>query len=432
MLGSVRKIWKSPDLRTSLLYVIAMLALFRLIAHFPLPNVDVNALRTFFQRNQLFGLLNLFSGGAMENFSVVALGVGPYITSSIIIQLLTMIVPAMEQLSKEGEMGRQKLNQWTRLLTVPLALLQAYGLIVLLQQQQQTGGVRLIARLTPVQLGSTIVTLAAGTIFLMWIGELISERKVGNGISLLIFSGIVTNIPTAVQRTLAAEFSQETLLNIIFFLAVAVITTAATVFITEAQRNIPVSYARRVRGLKLYGGVNTHLPLRVNQAGMIPIIFAISVVLFPPMIAQFFIPSPNTGIANAATAVYNFFNLQTNPIGYGAMFFLLVFGFTYFYTEVVFHPEQVAENLQKQGGFVPGLRPGRPTADYFSDVSHRIVLAGALFLALIAVLPIGLQYFTGLQTLTLSGSSLLIVVSVVIETAKQIESQLTMRDYEGL
>lgn len=431
MLSSLRKIWKSPDLRTSLLYVLGMLVIFRLVAHFPLPNVDVNALKDFFQRNQLFGLLNIFSGGAMENFSVVALGVGPYITSSIIIQLLTMIVPRMEALSKEGEMGRQKLNQWTRLLTVPLAVLQAYGLIVLLQQQQR-GGVQLIARLSPVQLASTIVTLTAGTIFLMWIGELISERKVGNGISLLIFAGIVSSIPTAIQQTLAAEFSQETLLNVAFFLGVALVTTAATVYITEAQRNIPVSYARRVRGVKLYGGVNTHLPMRVNQAGMIPIIFAISVVLFPPMIAQFFVSSGNPAVASAATVVYNFFNLQTNPIGYGVLFFLLVFGFTFFYTEVVFHPEQVAENLQKQGGFVPGIRPGRPTADFLSDVSHRIVLAGALFLALIAVLPIGLQYFTGLQTLTLSGSSLLIVVSVVIETTKQIESQLTMRDYEGL
>lgn len=431
MLSSLRKIWKSSDLRTSLLSVLGMLVIFRLVAHFPLPNVDVNALKDFFQRNQLFGLLNIFSGGAMENFSVVALGVGPYITSSIIIQLLTMIVPRMEALSKEGEMGRQKLNQWTRLLTVPLAVLQAYGLIILLQQQQR-GGVQLIAHLTPVQLASTIVTLTAGTIFLMWLGELISEKKVGNGISLLIFAGIVTSIPTAIQQTLAAELSRETLLNVAFFLGVALVTTAATVYITEAQRNIPVSYARRVRGVKLYGGVNTHLPMRVNQAGMIPIIFAISVVLFPPMIAQFFVSSGNPAVASAATAVYNFFNLQTNPAGYGALFFLLVFGFTFFYTEVVFHPEQVAENLQKQGGFVPGIRPGRPTADYLNDVSHRIVLAGALFLALIAVLPIGLQYFTGLQTLTLSGSSLLIVVSVVIETTKQIESQLTMRDYEGL
>lgn len=432
MISTFRKIWKSPDLRTSILYVIAMLVVFRLSAHLPLPNVDVNALRDFFRRNQLFGLLNVFSGGAMENFSVVALGVGPYITSSIIIQLLTMIVPRMEALSKEGEMGRHKLNQWTRLLTVPLALLQAYGLIALLQQQQRSGGVQLIGALTPLQLGSTILTLTAGTIFLMWIGELISERKVGNGISLLIFTGIVASIPTAIQQTFAAELSQETLLTIGFFLAIAIVTTAATVFITEAQRNIPVSYARRVRGMQLYGGVNTHLPLRVNQAGMIPIIFAISVVLFPPMIAQFFVTNSNPTVAGAATAVYNFFNLQTNPLGYGILFFLLVFGFTYFYTEVVFHPEQVAENLQKQGGFVPGIRPGRPTADFLTDVSHRIVLAGALFLALIAVLPIGLQYFTGLQTLTLSGSSLLIVVSVVIETAKQIESQLTMRDYEGL
>ena len=429
LLDPLRKIWKSKDLRNSILYVLALLVVFRLAAHIPLPNVDVTALRDFFQRNQLFGLLNIFSGGAMENFSVVALGVGPYITASIIIQLLTMIIPKMEALSKEGEQGRHKLNQWTRMLTVPLAVLSGYGLIALLQQQQ-AGGVRLIAAMTSLQLAGTIVTLTAGTIFLMWLGELISEKKVGNGISLLIFAGIVTSIPTAIQQTLSV-FDTSQLISVVTFLAVAVVVTAATVFITEAQRNVPVSYARRVRGIKLYGGVNTHLPLRVNQAGMIPIIFAISVVLFPPMIAQFFIQATNTTVARAANAVYGFFNLQANPLGYGVMFFLLVFGFTYFYTEVVFHPEQVAENLQKQGGFIPGIRPGRPTAEYLGQVSNRIVLAGALFLALIAVLPIALQYFTGLQTLTLSGSSLLIVVSVVIETTKQIESQLTMRDYEG-
>ncbi|MDO8560351.1 MAG: preprotein translocase subunit SecY [bacterium] len=429
LLDPLRKIWKSKDLRNSILYVLALLVVFRLAAHIPLPNVDVGALRDFFQRNQLFGLLNIFSGGAMENFSVVALGVGPYITASIIIQLLTMIIPKMEALSKEGEQGRHKLNQWTRLLTVPLAVLSGYGLIALLQQQQ-AGGVRLIGAMTSLQLAGTIVTLTAGTIFLMWLGELISEKKVGNGISLLIFAGIVTSIPTAIQQTLSV-FDSSQLISVVTFLAVAIVVTAATVFITEAQRNVPVSYARRVRGIKLYGGVNTHLPLRVNQAGMIPIIFAISVVLFPPMIAQFFIQAANATVARAANAVYGFFNLQANPLGYGVMFFLLVFGFTYFYTEVVFHPEQVAENLQKQGGFIPGIRPGRPTAEYLGQVSNRIVLAGALFLALIAVLPIALQYFTGLQTLTLSGSSLLIVVSVVIETTKQIESQLTMRDYEG-
>ena len=419
-------------MRGSIFFVLGLLIIFRLAAHLPLPNVDVEALRQFFQRNELFGLLNIFSGGAMENFSVVALGVGPYITSSIIIQLLTMIIPRLEQLSKEGEQGRHKINQWTRILTVPLAIMQAYAMIVLLRQQGQAGGVQLIADLTPVQVVATILTLTAGTIFLMWLGELISERKIGNGISLLIFTGIVTAIPTAIQRTLAAEVDPSAILNILMFLGIAIFTTAATVYITEAQRNIPVSYARRVRGMKLYGGVNTHLPLRVNQAGMIPIIFAISIVLIPPMIAQIFAQASNATIANAAAAVGNFFSLQANPIGYTLMYFLLVFGFTYFYTEVVFLPDQVAENLQKQGGFVPGIRPGRPTAEYLSGVSHRIVLAGAGFLATIAVLPIGLQYLTNLQTLTLSGSSLLIVVSVVIETVKQIESQLTMRDYESL
>ncbi|MDD5110406.1 MAG: preprotein translocase subunit SecY [Patescibacteria group bacterium] len=424
-----RKVWKSPDLRTSIIFVLAMLLVFRLAAHFPLPNVDVAALRQFFQHNQLFGLLNVFSGGAMENFSVVALGVGPYITSSIIIQLLTMIIPRLDQLSKEGEAGRQKINQWTRILTVPLAVLQGYSLIVLLQRQQN--GVQLIANMTSAQMLTSVVTLTGGTIFLMWLGELISERNIGNGISLLIFSGIVTGIPSAIQQTLSV-FEPKDVLNIGLFLVVAAVVTAGTVYITEAQRNIPVSYARRVRGMKMYGGSSTHLPLRVNQAGMIPIIFAISVVIFPPMIAQFFTQSHNATVARVAEGVASFFSVQANPIGYSIMYFLLVFGFTYFYTEVIFHPDQVAENLQKQGGFVPGIRPGRPTAEYLGHVSHRILFAGALFLGLLAVLPIGLQYFTQVQTLTLSGSSLLIVVSVVIETVKQIESQLTMRDYEGL
>ncbi len=431
MLSSVRKLWQSRDLRSSILYVLGMLIVFRFAAHLPLPNVDVATLQNFFARNQLFGLLNLFSGGAMENFSIVALGVGPYITASIIMQLLTMIVPRLEQLSKEGEAGQRTINQWTRLLTVPLALLQAYGLIVLLQRQPLPGGGQLVAAMRPGQLLATIITLTAGTIFLMWLGELISERKIGNGISLIIFAGIVTGIPTAVQQTLAV-YDPTQVASILVFLVVAVVTTAAVVYITEAQRNIPVTYARRVRGLQSYGGSSTHLPLRVNQAGMVPIIFAISIVLFPSMLAQFLVQAQSDWLVRVGQWTQNFFTSQTNPVGYGLMFFLLVFGFTYFYTEIVFHPDQVAENLQKQGGFIPGTRPGRPTAEYLKSVSQRIVLAGALFLALIAVLPIAMQSFTGLQTLTLSGASLLIVVSVVIETTKQIESQLTMREYEGL
>ena len=273
-----------------------------------------------------------------------------------------------------------------------------------------------------------MITVSAGTVFLMWIGELISEKKVGNGISLMIFAGIVTSIPSGIQKILV-NFDQSQLISIASFVAIAVITTAGVVFITEAQRNIPVSYAKRVRGMKMYGGANTHLPLRVNQVGMIPIIFAISIILFPPMIAQFFVRAKTQFLANFAQ---NTIALFQNQAFYGSIYFLLVFAFTYFYTAIVFHPQQIAENLQKQGGFIPGIRPGKHTSDYLHSVSQRIMLAGALFLGVLAVIPIVASQFTGIQNIQIGGASLLIVVSVVIETVKQIESQLSMRDYESL
>lgn len=419
------QIWKSEDLRKNILYVLGLLVIFRLAAHIPIPGINHEALKSFFQQNQVLGLLNVFSGGAMENFSVVALGVGPYITASIILQLLTMIIPRLEELSKEGEAGRQKINQWTRLLTVPLAILQSYAMIVLLQRS----GANILPSLTPLTLASMMITLSAGTVFLMWIGELISEKKVGNGISLIIFAGIVTGIPTTAQNILV-NYSSSQLPSILSFLAIGLITTAGVVYITEAQRNIPVSYAKRIRGMKLYGGSNTHLPLRVNQVGMIPIIFAISIILFPPMIAQFFVNAKTAFIASLANKTIALF--QPNTIFYGVSYFLLVFGFTYFYTAIVFQPTQIAENLQKQGGFIPGIRPGKPTSDYLNNVTQRIMLAGALFLGIIAVIPLVVGNFTGIQNITIGGSSLLIVVSVVIETVKQIDAQLSMRDYESL
>lgn len=412
------------DLRNNIFFVIAMLVVFRLAAHIPIPGIDTVALKEFFQRNQIFGLLSIFSGGAMENFSIVALGVGPYITSSIIFQLLTMIIPRLEELSKEGEAGRQKINQWTRMLTVPLAFMQSYAMIVLLQRSNA----KILPNFSPLTLIATMLTVTCGTIFVMWIGELISEKKVGNGISLIIFSGIVARIPSAVQQTFQS-YDPNQFLNLLTFLFIAVVTTSGVVFITEAQRNIPVSYAKRVRGMRMYGGVNTHLPLRVNQAGMIPIIFAISIILFPSMIAQFFLSSKTEFLKTMAQWVITLFN---NQLFYGISYFLLVFGFTYFYTAIIFHPQQIAENLQKQGGFVPGIRPGTHTAQYLQNVSQRIMLAGALFLGILAIIPIVINQFTAIKNLTIGGSSLLIVVSVVIETVKQIESQLSMREYEAL
>lgn len=419
------QIWKIKDLRNSILFVLAMLLIYRVAAHIPVPGVDSSALASYFSSNQFLGVLNILSGGGLDNFSVVAMGVAPYITSSIIFQLLVMIVPRLEEIQKDGEAGRQKISQWTRLLSVPLAVMQAYGLIALLRQQSQ---LNIFPDFSAWQLVLTITVMTAGTVFLMWIGELITEKKVGNGISLLIFAGIIAQAPTLLQQTILI-FDRSQALNLIIFLVVAIVTIVGVVIVTEGQRNIPVSYARRVVGRQSYGGVNTHLPLRVNMAGVIPIIFAISLVLFPPMIAQFFLNAQSAFLVSAAQWTIAIFQ---NQLVYGIIYFVLVFAFTYFYTEVVFHPDQVAENLQKQGGFIPGIRPGTHTAEYLKKVSNRIVLFGALFLGLIAVLPLLSSSATGVSTLAIGGTSLLIIVQVVIESVKQIESQLTMRDYEGL
>ncbi|MFA6215014.1 MAG: preprotein translocase subunit SecY [Patescibacteria group bacterium] len=418
------QIWKIKDLRNSILFVAAMLVIFRIAGHIPIPGINTQALKDFFNANQLLGIMNILSGGGMMNFSVVAMGVAPYITASIIFQLLVMIIPKLEELSKEGEQGQHKINQWTRMLSVPLAAMQGYALIALLNKSANG----IFTDLSSWRIFTMVVTVTAGTVFLMWIGELISEKHIGNGISLLIFAGIVSEVPGAIQQTILV-FDKTQILTFLLFIAIAIITIAGVVIISEGQRNVPVSYARRVRGMKMYGGVNTHLPLRVNMAGVIPIIFAISIILFPPMIAQFFLTAKTQLLVAIAEKVIALFE---NQLFYGVMYFILVFGFTYFYTEVVFHPDQVAENLQKQGGFIPGIRPGRHTAEYLKNTTSRIILAGALFLGIIAVLPLALRGFTGVTTLVIGGTSLLIVVSVVIETFKQIESQLTMRDYEGL
>lgn len=423
MLEKIAQIFKARDLRNNILFVLGMLVIFRVAAHIPIPGVNIQALKDLFASNQILGLLNIFSGGGMENFSVVMMGVAPYITSSIIFQLLGMIVPKLEEMQKE-EAGRQKINMWTRWLTIPLAALQAYGMTTLLRRSSSS----ILGEVTPFNLFAIIVTITAGTVFLMWIGELISEKKVGNGISLLIFAGIVSRIPTVIQQTVAT-FDPSKLFLLIGFVVIALVTVVGVVYITEAQRNVPVQYAKQVRGNRMYGGTSTHLPLRVNMAGVIPIIFAVSVVLFPPMIAQFFVHARTAMLARAAEWVIGIFQ---NQLFYGVVYFLLVFAFTFFYTEVIFHPGQIAENLQKQGGFIPGIRPGRHTSEYLANTTHKIILAGALFLGIIAILPLIMRYFTGIQSLAIGGTSLLIVVSVVIETVKQIESQLTMREYEGM
>lgn len=422
MMGKLIQIFKTKDLRKKIFFVLALLAVFRVAAVIPVPGIDVSRLQSFFEGNQFFGLLNVFSGGALDNLSIVMLGVGPYITALIIMQLLTMIFPQLKELYQgEGEQGRQRFNQYTRLLTIPLAGLQGYGLLALLQSQN------VIDRLDLFPLITNLVVIIAGTVFLMWIGEIISERKIGNGISLLIFAGIIAAIPTQI-RQFFLNFDPSMVPTAIIFLIVAIIVTAGVVFINDSQRNIPISYAKRVRGSKVYGGTSTYLPLKVNQAGVIPIIFAISILLFPQMLGNFMQLSGAEWIQNAGRSLSGFF--QAGGFLYGLLYFTLVILFTYFYTAVTFDTKQIAETVQKQGGFVPGIRPGNSTADFLAKVMNRITLAGATSLGVIAVLPFIIQYFTGTATLTIGGTALLIAVSVALDTMKQIDAQMVMHEYE--
>lgn len=422
MMGKLIQIFKTKDLRRKILFVLALLAVFRIAAVIPVPGIDTSRLQSFFEGNQFFGLLNIFSGGALDNLSIVMLGVGPYITALIIMQLLTMIFPQLKELYQgEGEQGRQKFNQYTRMLTIPLAGLQGYGLLALLQSQN------VIDRLDLFSLITNLAVVIAGTVFLMWIGEVISERKIGNGISLLIFAGIIAAIPTQLKQFFL-NFDPSMVPTAIVFLIVAVIVTAGVVFINDSQRNIPVSYAKRVRGSKVYGGASTYLPLKVNQAGVIPIIFAISILLFPQMLGNFMQLSGKEWIQGAGQSLSGFF--QAGGFLYGLLYFILVILFTYFYTAVTFDTKQIAESVQKQGGFVPGIRPGSSTAEFLAKVMNRITLAGATSLGIIAVLPFIIQYFTGTATLTIGGTALLIAVSVALDTMKQIDAQLVMHEYE--
>jgi preprotein translocase subunit SecY len=413
-------IFKDKELRNKILFVLAMLVVFRLAAAIPIPGVDLDQLQSFFANNQFFGLLNIFSGGALANLSIAMLGVGPYITAVIIMQLLTMIFPRLKEMySSEGEQGRQKFNQYGRLLTVPLAALQGYGLLALLQRQNVVGF------LTTSDILINVLVVTAGSVFLMWIGELISEKGIGNGISIMIFAGIVAALPQTL-RQLVFTYSPDQIPTYVAFIVVAFVVVAAITIMTEGTRNIPISYAKRVRGFRVYGGSFTHLPLKVNQAGVIPIIFALSILLFPGMIANFLSLVNVEFLANAAQSMSNFFN---NPVYYAVSYFVLVMLFTYFYTAVTFDPKTISENLQKQGAFVPGIRPGATTADFITKIMNRITLVGAIFLGLIAILPFITQSATGIGALALGGTGLLIVVAVVLEIIRQVEGQLAMREY---
>lgn len=417
-----RNSFKTPEVRNKILFTAGIFIVFRIFAHIPVPGVDVAQLKALFASNQFLGLLDIFSGGTLANFSVMALGLNPYINSSIIFQLLTIVFPKLEALSKEGEEGRQKINQYTRYLTVPLAVVQAIGMYALLKNQG------IIMTLNPLKLVIFILTMVAGTILLMWLGELITEKGVGNGISLLIFAGIVGRLPTVFGQTIST-FNAQNLTNILTFAVMGIAVIASIVLINEATRQITVYYAKRVRGNKIYGGQSTHLPLRLNQAGVIPIIFAVSLILMPSLVANFLTASPNIMLRNISFSVAAFFN----PDGffYNFSYFFLVVGFTYFYTAVVFNPKKIAEEIQKYGGFIPGIRPGAPTAGYLNYILTRITLAGAIFLGLIAILPTLAKFATNVQNLALGGTGILIVVSVILETIKAIEAQIVMKNYES-
>jgi len=422
-MDKIMQIWKIPDLRKKVLLVLFWLLVFRVLAAIPIPGIDAFRLSEFFSSNQLFGFLNIFSGGGLSNLSVVMLGVGPYITAVIIMQLLTIIFPNLKKAYyEEGPEGRAKFNRYSRWLTVPLAALQAYGFLNLLASRQ------VLPALTTAGLFTNVAVITAGSVFLMWIGEIISEYKIGNGVSLLIFAGIVSRLPEFVVSSFVS-YTPAVLPTYVAFVILSVVVIAAVVFVNEGERKIPVSYAKQVRGNRLYGGVATYLPLKVNQAGVIPIIFAISILLFPQFIAQaatIFSPELALKLNDLVVKVFN------NLVIYSAIYFFLVVVFTYFYTAITFDPAEISKNLQRSGGFIPGIRPGEATAEAIAQVVRRTTIFGALFLGFIAVLPNLTQLVTGIQTLTIGGTALLIVVAVALEVMKQIESQLTVREYEGI
>jgi preprotein translocase subunit SecY len=417
---------KLPDLRRKILFTLAMLVAYRFAAHVPVPGVNADALRQLFQSNQLLGLLDMFSGGAMSSFSVVALGVYPYITATIIMQLLVPLIPPLERLQKEGEAGQAKLNQYMHIATVPLAALQAISQITVFSRGAMPviEDFNLFSAETFLPSLATVATLTAGTMFAVWLGELITEQGVGNGISLIIFGGIVAQIPQRVAQDMRTNIP-----GLLAFAIIGIITVAAIVFIYEGQRRIPVQYGKRVRGTKIYGGQSTHIPLKVNSAGMIPLIFASSILILPGVVASYFQFSDSQIIAGIAQGIVGLFDNQ--KIYYWIMYFVMVVGFTYFYTDVIFQQQNMPENLQRHGGFIPGIRPGGRTAEYLNRVLRRITLVGALFLGAVAVLPFFASALTPMQTMIVTSTGLLIVVGVVIDTMKQLEAQLLMRHYEG-
>lgn len=419
----LRTAFHIPELRKKILITLLILVIYRIVTYIPVSGVNAAGIQSLLASNQLFGLLDVFSGGTLYNFSVIALGLGPYINASIIMQLLTVVFPKLEELQKEGEYGQQKINQYTRYLTVPLAVLQAVGMFTLLRRQD------LISAANPIQILGIIIGMVAGTMFLMWLGELLTEYGIGNGISVLIFAGIIARTPVKLFQT-TQIVSQQQLLTIIIFAAVAVLITAAIVFVNEGRRQIPVQYARRYTGTRTSSAATqTYLPLRVNQAGVIPIIFAVSLVLIPSFGGQFLAQLSQPQLRDIGVWLVTHFS--SNTVLYNLVYFGLVLGFTYFYTAVVFNPTKIADELKKYGGFIPGIRPGSATSSYLNYILTRITLAGGIFLGFVAILPNIISQLTNISTLVIGGTSLLIVVSVILDTAMQFESQLIERNYEG-
>ncbi len=436
MLNAVATAFKIPDLRQRILFVLGMLIIFRFFAAVPVPGVNREGLQDFIQQNALLGILNIFSGNSLQNFSIVALGVYPYITASIIMQLMTPIIPSLNELSNEGQGGRNKINQYTHWLTVPLALLQGYGQGVLFSQQVDPAtGQPLIegfgfgdpANVLPTI--ATLVTMTAGTMLLVWMGELITEFGIGNGVSIIIFGGIVASLPSSIMALFSGPSDTRSIISLALFLLIGLLTIVGIVLINEGQRRIPVHHAKRVRSGRMYGGNTTFIPLKVNSAGMIPLIFAVSILVFPGLIAQFLSTSSNETLRNFAAQLSAW--MSPNTFQYNVIYFLLVVAFTYFYTMVIFQQQKIAENLQRQGAFIPGVRPGRNTQLYLMRTLNRITLIGALFLGTVAILPFIASRLTGVNSLLLGATSLLIVVGVAIDTMRQLEAQLVMRNYEG-
>lgn len=411
---------KTPSIRKKMIVTGVILIIYRLAAHIPAAGIDRTTLTALFAGSPLLSLLDIFSGGTLANFSILALGLNPYINASIIFQLLGYVVPSLGELQKEGEYGQEKLNQYTRLLTVPLSALQSFGMYALLKGQH------VIPNLDPLGLLSLVITMTAGTVFAVWLGELITEYGFKNGVSILIFVGIVARLPVTLQQS-ASIFQSQDILKIIIFIAIMILIIGLVVFVGEATRNIPIHYAKRRTESGL--AASSYLPIRLNQAGVIPIIFAVSLVLLPSMLGQFLANVPNATIAGIARSISTNFNSTT--VLYNVVYFLMVFGFTYFYTGVVFNPEKIAEDLQKGGGFIPGIRPGKETEKYLTHVLSRITVVGGVFLGLIAVLPSIFQKAIGTSTMAIGGTSILIVVSVILEMVREIEGELVMERYEG-